>query len=318
MLLPRIQLAVLVDGALVLVVAGGAEEIMGEIVFARPLQLDRALHLHGDGGRFDHVIVHQPAPEAAARAGLVDHHLVVGHPHQRRHHRQAAIGLLGRRPDFHHPVMPMRRGVHRLHRGVGDEAIFVIGLHRLGGLAEGMIDIADILVRLGGEGVGDLLRPRRKGGGGILGGFAFVPIDLQLVLGLERRPGVLGDDGDAGHHFDRLAGAGDHEGVDHAGQRLDLGHVEGTDLAAHRRAFGEIGIRHAGQPHIAAEQRLAGDDLGIVDAVMAPAQQAILLARLQGQRGRDRAPASSPPHWPANHRWRSCRWPHGSRPNPAP
>ena len=43
MLLPGVQLAILVDGALELVIAGGAIEIMAEIVFPRPVSLTGAL-----------------------------------------------------------------------------------------------------------------------------------------------------------------------------------------------------------------------------------------------------------------------------------
>ena len=82
MLLPGIELAVLVDGALELVIAGGAINIMAEIVFPRPLQLDRPVDLERDGRGLTAIVIDQPPAEAAADTSLMDHHLFFLHARQ--------------------------------------------------------------------------------------------------------------------------------------------------------------------------------------------------------------------------------------------
>ena len=63
---PRDQLAGGVDAALEEVEAGGTVEVVPHVVFARPQQLDRHADLLGDPRRLHHVVVGQPAAEAAA------------------------------------------------------------------------------------------------------------------------------------------------------------------------------------------------------------------------------------------------------------
>ena len=179
--------------------------------------------------------------------------------------------------------MPVRGGVHRLQRHMGGEGVFVIGFDRLGGLGKGCVDVTDIVVRLGRELGRHRLGPSGELCGGILRCLAEIPVDLQLVLGLEGAPGVLGNDGDAGHRFDHQAGALDGESIDDAALRLDLVDVEGTDLAASGRAFGVAGVNHAGALYVDAEERLAGHHLGVVDAVIALADQAVFGTGLQRQ-----------------------------------
>ena len=171
-------------------------------------------------------------------------------------------------------VMPVGGGVHRLQRGVGDEAVIVIGFHRLGGVGESVVDIADIDIGLVREGLGDLLRPRRalrelesleaSLSSQSTSSFALAWNAAQVFLAMMATPGITSVGMPVALH---------HKGVDHAGKLLDLIQIGGFDLAAHRRAFGEIRIDHVRQLHIDAEQGLAGDDLGIVHAVMAPAEQ---------------------------------------------
>ena len=286
MLLPGVQLAAAVDGALQLVIAAGAEEVVGEIVLALPLQLDRRPHLLGDGGRFHHVVIHQPPAKAAAAARLVDDDIVFRQAHHLGHHGLAAVRLLGRNPHFQDAVMPVGRGVHRLQRRVRDESVIVIGFHHVRRLGEGGIDIADIGVGLGREGPGDFLGLGIGGRQGILGGLALVPGHLQRILGLEGVPGAVGDDGDARHHLDRKTRAFQREDIDHAGHFADIGFVEARHLAADRRALGVGGIDHAGHLYVDAEQRLAGDHFVVVDAGVALAQKAVFAGLLQLERGR--------------------------------
>jgi hypothetical protein len=80
MLLPGVELAILVDGALELMIACGAINIVAEIVFPRPLQLDRPVELERDGRGLTAIVIDQPSAEAAADASLMDHDLFFLHP----------------------------------------------------------------------------------------------------------------------------------------------------------------------------------------------------------------------------------------------
>ena len=74
------------------------------------------------------------------------------HPLSRRDWlRLSAAGVLRGSPHFHHAIMEMCRGVHRLQGRVRSEGIFIIGFHRLGGIGERLVDVADIFIGLGRE-----------------------------------------------------------------------------------------------------------------------------------------------------------------------
>ena len=112
----------------------------------------------------------------------------------------------------------------------------------MGGGGEGGVDVADVGGR-GGSLVESSLALAGGGGERIFGGSGLVPLDLEGGFGLEDGPGVLADDGDAGHQVVGIASAFEGEGVDDAGQLLDLVEVGGLDLAADGRAFGVVGNR---------------------------------------------------------------------------
>jgi hypothetical protein len=97
-LLPGVEAASLVDRALELVIAGGSVEVVAEIVFPAPLQLDRSVDLHGDRRGLAGIVVDQPPPETAADAGLVHHDLLRRNAGNLAYKRQAAIRLLCRHP----------------------------------------------------------------------------------------------------------------------------------------------------------------------------------------------------------------------------
>ncbi len=219
MLLPRVQLARLVHRAFYGMEAAGTVEVMGKVVLALPLQLDRLAGFH-------HIVVHQPPAEAAAAAGLMDHDIVVRQTGHRRHHTQSAIGLLSGRPDLQHAVMPVGGGVHRLQRCVRHKAVVIISVQGFGRIGEGGVDIADIDAGLVGEVRRDFLGLGFGSHAGVFRRVAFVPVHLQRILGFEGRPGGVGDDGDARHHLHRLAGAFHHKGIQHARHFLDLGFIE--------------------------------------------------------------------------------------------
>ena len=95
---------------------------------------------------------------------------------------------------------------------------------------------------------GELAVFRHDGGGAALFGLAVVPLDLERIAALLRRPEALGDDGDAARHLHDL---------DHAGHRLGRGGVERFDRRAEQRRTLQHGHQHAGERHVDGELRRA-------------------------------------------------------------
>lgn len=197
-------------------------KIVRHVVFAHPCQLDRRLYLHGDGGRLADEIIGAAAAEPATHPCLVDDDFVLGKVQQGRDLGQSARGGLGGRPDFHRSIMKPGRGVHRFQCDMAEEGVFIESVNGLCGLAEGPIHIAhigdDVIPRSFGQ------VPRHRGclGGIVFRSLAFVPIDLERLLGVEGAPGRGCNHGDARHDFLLAAIAVQDKGVLHARQGLDL------------------------------------------------------------------------------------------------
>ncbi len=105
-----------------------------DVVLARPEQLDRrAGQLFRDRRRLHHVIVDQPPAKAPAHPGEVDGDRVRRHAERLDDRAPSGLGQLGRRPEFERAVLvPERGAILRLHRGVRDEGIGIVGGDALG------------------------------------------------------------------------------------------------------------------------------------------------------------------------------------------
>ncbi len=102
---PGDELALGIDRALHLVKAARAVEIVRQVVFARPLQLDRRADLLGDRRHLAHVVIGQPPAEAAAGARLVDQHFALVDAEQLGDLIERAVGRLRRRPELDAAVL---------------------------------------------------------------------------------------------------------------------------------------------------------------------------------------------------------------------
>ena len=230
---------------------------------------------------FDHIIVGQPSPEAAAAAGDVHRHLVLGDAQGLAHQIAAGGGVLRRSPDRHAARADIGGAVLRLQGGVGEEGVEIGRLHHVGRAAQGLVDVTRGLETLGRAVLGE--------GGGLIGetlaalacGWPLVPFDLEDLARPVHPPPVVADDGDATEQTGQIVAALDDEGVLHAGLFLDLVEVGAGDLAAEYRTFDIGGVQHAGHDHVDAEQRLAVDDLGAVHSAHGLADDDVVLGVLQ-------------------------------------
>jgi hypothetical protein len=93
-------------------------------------------------------------------------------------------------------------------------------------------------------------------------------------------PGV-GDDRDAGEEACEVGPALDDERVLDAGQRLELLDVRARDLRPEHRRLLVDRVQHPRQLHVDAEQRLAGDDLPVVDPARELADDLVVLRVLE-------------------------------------
>ena len=124
---------------------------------------------------------------------------------------------------------------------------------------------------------------------------AFVPLHDERIAALERRPRRIGDHRHARHQERRVVEALDLDDVADAGDLARLGRVDLDRPAVEDRALGDRRELHVRQPHVDAEQRLAGDDLVVVDAVDARADQSIARRILQRHVARHRAASPRAP-----------------------
>lgn len=212
-MLPADQLAVGVEPGFEPVVVHRPVETAVDVVLAGPLQLHRhavGAQRLGDRYRLDDIVrpgVGAPA-EAAAGVERIDLHLLRLQPGGAR--RVALVdGLeLVAGPDLAAVGGQPDHRVQRLHRRMGEERELVAGGdpagrpgHRLGGVAVPARGLAGLL--------GELAVLRHQRLGTTLLGLALVPLDLERVAALLRRPEALGDHRHAVRHLDHL----DHPGI---------------------------------------------------------------------------------------------------------
>ena len=264
-ILPSDDFTLGVDAALEEVDTAGAILIVAHIVFARPRELHGRVDLLGDGGGLDEVVSADATAEAAACAVEMEFDFFGRDAEDTVNHPRADRGDLGGRPDLHNPVVPMRRGVLRLKVGVRDERVAVLGFDGFCGARERRIGIA-VFAEGFSAGLGrfffGLLEKRLPA---LVHDRALIPGNFELLAGAEGGPGGVGNNRDPWHELLHLAVAFEDERISDAGEGLDFVEVGTDDLATKRRAFFVDGVKHAGQFHIDAEERFAGDDLGRIE-----------------------------------------------------
>ncbi|MNS42096.1 hypothetical protein D3C72_744690 [compost metagenome] len=179
-----------------------------------------------------------------------------------------ALGVLGAGPDLALAVGDVGDRRRRLHRRMREVRGVVAGLHDPLGAGFGRGHVAAVDDDLVG-GAADAPFEQPAVGLGVVGVVgAVVPGDRERVAPLDGRPGVGGDHG----HAAQGAEAGGQLHVGQADDRLHPGHglgrlvVEGLDGAAVDGGAGDRRELHAGQPHVRAEDRAAGDHVGLIVA----------------------------------------------------
>ncbi len=205
------------------------------------------------------------------------------HLRRREAQRLRHVGLrpgrrLRRRPQLRR-ARPHRGGaVHRLHRGVGEERQLVDGLEppRRAGqrLVELPLAARGLLDRRLGEELREQGRVERAVRPGLEG-------DVERLAPLDRRPGRVGDDGDAARDLHDLA---------HPGHRLRLRGAEALHPAADHRRTGDDREPHPRDADVDPEPRRPANLLRRVEARDLLADEPPLVRVLEGWILRDLLP----------------------------
>ena len=114
----------------------------------------------------------------------------------------------------------------------------------------------------------------------VAGVAAVVPVDLELLAAFECGPRVVGDDRDAAERLKRVRRLKriDRDGLLHADHFQSRRIVDRFDFSSEHRRMRNRRVKHAIDPNVHAEQRLAGADLGDVVSGRGLADIAPLLA----------------------------------------
>ena len=183
----------------------------------------------------------RPAAEAAAGHHHVQLDLLRRHPRDAGRDRLVEVGHLVAAPDLEQSILQPRHRVERLHRGVGEVGELEARLDDLGRTGQGLVHVTILPGdgRLGA--VRQLAIMVHQLGAAAHLRRAQVPLDLERLAALDRRPHVLGD------HRDALR---DLDDIDHARDLACGGGVERPHLAAERRRVRDDGGEQARQLHV--------------------------------------------------------------------
>ncbi len=270
-------------------------EVVLDVVFARPQQLERlrfALveqRLAEQRGLGDEVVL-ETAAEAAARAIEADLDLVARHARDAADDLRRAARVLQRRDQQHLVLLDVDQRVRRLHRRVREKRHRVA---RLDGLARGLARLREIAVAAHAR-AGLVAGSEQFIGAAAqrIAGFGrpgrILPVDFQLLAALHRGPCARRDHGDAVRERprDRLARFGpvDADHVLDAGDLARVGVVERIDLGIELRCACDHREQRVGAIRVDAELRLAGRDLARVDRARRLADDLEVLGLLEGPR----------------------------------
>ncbi len=270
-----------------LMVSERAEEIVLQVVRARPHQLDRQACRFRDQGRLGDEVVGELAPEAAARARHLDRDRRPRDAGRQVDGALRARGLLERPDDagavrhhVHEAVLGLERRVAHEWHAVARADHARRGRARGGEIAVVAHDLPAACEQLAALGIERGARLGRV--------WPARPFDLERLAALERGPGVVRHHGDPGREVrrQRLAGlrAGDDHHRAHAGDRPRRAIVEARDVAVEVRAAQHDRGAGARLVHVDAVARAARDDLGCIHDLLRAADDAVFAARLQRRR----------------------------------
>ncbi len=262
-----------------LVVAERPEEVVLQVVGARPHQLDRPTGRLRDECRFRDEVVGEPPAEAAARTRHLHADRGARDAGHRVHGARGAARLLQGRNHARAVRHHVHEGAGGLERRVTHERNPVAGLHDLGGIARRGVEVAVVAHHLAGRReqrralrIERCARLGRKG--------AARPLDLEGVAALQRGPGVVGDHRHPGRQVgrDRLARlrARHHDHRTHAWHGTRRGVVEARDAAVKIRATQHHRDARLGLLDVDAVARAAGDDVRGVHYAPRLADHAVL------------------------------------------
>src|SRR4029077_11330081 len=146
------------------------EHALGDVLFARPYQLDRTTHLLGDERAFRGVVAERATAEAAAHVALVEIYLLKREPERLRHRLSGFVGRLTALPnlDLVAGVVDTHNRVERLHLGVITVVAAELGVIGLGRAGERRAHVALFF---------ELDRVRSR-----------IGVDLDVVQNRSRRP----------------------------------------------------------------------------------------------------------------------------------
>src|SRR6185312_7499854 len=273
---PADQFAVVVERRFQPVEIERAIKPAANVVFPRPLQLDWGAvgaERLGDRDRLDDVVgAHVgAAAEAAAGHERVDLYLLRLEPRGRRRvslvdglELIAAPDLATVAVEFHDRIKRLHRRVRQIGKLVGRGQALGRALERRGG-------IALLARRLAGL-FGERAVLRHDGGGAALFRLAVVPLDLEGVAALFRRPEALAHNGDAARHLQHL---------DYAGNGFGGAGVERFDRRTEQRRTLQHRDQHVRENHVDGELRRAVGLSRNVDARQFLADQLEVLGVLE-------------------------------------
>ena len=270
-----------------LVVTEGPEEVVLQVVRARPHELDRPAGQLGDERRLGDEVVGQAPPESAARARHLDADRRARDAGHRVHRARGAGRLLQGRDDSRPVRLHVDERAGRLERRVAHERDAVARLDDLGGVAGRGVEVAVVVHDLAAlrEELRALGIERRARLGGER---AARPLDRERVAALERGPHVVGDDRNAGREVrrERLARlrARYHDDRAHPGHRACRTVVEPRDAAVEIGATQHDGRARLRFVHVDAVARAARDDLLGIDDAAWPTDDPVLGGRLERHR----------------------------------
>ena len=185
------------------------------------------------------------------------------------------------------PSLNCADAVLRLERRVRDERIHVGALRRpCAGAGERLVDVAVLAqLRLRTAPLPSSSALRLEALAALRRRRVLRPRDLQLLARRLRLPPAVGDDGDAAAPAPcRLVPPSTTKACFTPGSVLISSRFARRDLRAEHRRLLVDGVQHAGQREVDAEDRLAGDDVGRVDALHRLADDLVVLRILQRDR----------------------------------
>ena len=261
------------------VVTEWPEEIVLQVVRTGPDQLDRpACRLRDERG-LRHEIVREPAPEAASDARHLDADCGPRNTRDRMDGPLRSARLLQGGNDARAVGHHVHERTRSLERSVAHVWLAIAGLDDARSIEPRRVEISVV--------ADDKARPLEEfralpveRGARLAGKGPACPLDLERFAALERGPGVIGDDGDAGREVrrDRLTRLrpGHDDDRAHARHGTRRAVVEARDLAIEVRA-----AKHDGRPGIRlvdvdAVARAAGDDFLGIDDALRPADDPVL------------------------------------------